>query len=150
MSASVREQWARQIEWGEGAQWMGIAHAAHPESARRFVAEVLADGTGRGKAVTALAGPDAETVLEVLGACEPRGCDLLIVHAAALDDDGQREVITALNRGRERVRRAARDGVVVVIGDAHSTSVRDLAPDLRSACAMRMDIETYLEEEKDT
>ena len=141
MDANESERWQRQLEWGEGMQWIGIGYARTQAAVIQFEHGLHNHCNETGKRLRQVSGEDAGKTLHDVEMLPANGCDLVVINAAKLADAEQREVIVGINRGRDRVRRMTRDGVLVVLTPRHRASVRELAPDLRSMCAIVIDVD---------
>ena len=140
--SATAQAWRRQIEWGMDLQWIGIGYSASEDAARHLMAEIETCANENGLRVRTVSGTNADTLFERLqrytGDEQP---DILVIDASALAPLEVKHVVLGVNRGRERVRRMARTGIVLMLPTGNKPVVRDLAPDLRSAAGIVTDVE---------
>ena len=127
------EAWERQLRWGKAMQWIAIAYCENAKQAQQLIEKTEVT---TGKTVhTVRGGPDT-VVTDALMVVKPQHTSVLVIDASAERNKRLAEAIIGMNRGRERIRRLARDGVLIILPVGAHTIVRDLAPDIRSASIM--------------
>ena len=130
------QAWKRQLEWGTQKQWIAIAYCESTKAAQNLITETEKTVRSTGGVVATVREVAGKSVPDTLTSLAPAHTGVLVIDCSAQREAKLAETILAMNRGRERTRRLARDGVLIILPEGAHTLVRDLAPDIRSASTM--------------